>query len=53
MSSKSAEQQGALLKVLPPALLALPEVPFAERLASVMRDVKPCIPFSGPNRRRS
>ena len=46
-SFKFAEQQGALLKVLPPALLALPEVPLARRLASVMCGGNSCISFSG------
>ena len=48
-----AELQDILLKVMPPALLALPEVLLAKHLASVMCSVSPCIPFCGTSRRRS
>ena len=47
-----AELQGILLKVLPPALLALPEVLLAKHLASVMCIVNPCMLFCGNSRQR-
>ena len=50
---KIAEQQAALLRLLPFALLALPEVPLAKHLASALGGVNPCIPSCGANWRRS